>query len=326
MRRFSPALLAAALWTGGCGHVGDPLAPRANVPAKITDLAAVQRGSVLWVQFLLPPRTTEGIAITSPLDLDLRVGPGMEPFDLQKWLAQAEKFSQTLRGGVAIFKMPAAQWAGKEVLVAAKAIGINGKDAGWSPFVTVPIVAPPAAPQDVKVENTAQGASVSWSGAPGVFRILRKGPGEQSYTRMTDATQAPWTDTSTEFGKHYAYLVQRIEKLPGGKEAESDPAAEAAVDTVDKFPPTAPTGLHTTLAPGSIEITWAQNTESDLAGYRVYRSVNGAPFERIAEVSQIPAYSDHAVEAGKTYRYSVSAVDQSNNESGRSTPVEVAMQ
>ena len=36
----------------------------------------------------------------------------------------------------------------------------------------------------------------------------------------------------------------------------------------------------------------------------------------------IPSYSDHQVEHGKTYRYAVSAIDKSGNESARSGPVE----
>jgi fibronectin type 3 domain-containing protein len=48
--------------------------------------------------------------------------------------------------------------------------------------------------------------------------------------------------------------------------------------------------------------------------------------EKVADVSVVPSYSDRKVEAGKTYRYSVSAVDQAGNESPRSATVDVAMQ
>jgi hypothetical protein len=328
MRRFFPALLAAALWTGGCGHVGDPMAPRANVPGKITDLAAVQRGSLIYAQFSVPPRTTEGIAIATPLTFDLRAGPGVDPFKLEQWVAQTKQFAPfAVQGGLAVYHIPIDGWAGKEILLSARAIGTNGKDAGWSAFVTVPVVPPPAVPQLAEPEATAQGVRLTWSGPPGDVRIWRQGPDEKAFSRIADVQQPPpWTDTTAEFGKHYTYLVQSIVKLAGGKEAESDQSAEVGLTPIDKFPPAAPTGLHASLAPSSIEITWQQNTESDLAGYRLYRAVGDGAFERIAEVSQIPSYSDHAVEAGKTYRYAVSAIDQSGNESDRSAPVEVTMQ
>jgi fibronectin type 3 domain-containing protein len=84
-----------------------------------------------------------------------------------------------------------------------------------------------------------------------------------------------------------------------------------------------PGGLHAAAAPNSIELAWERNTEPDLAGYRLYRAAADGAFEKIAEVSQVPSYSDHKVEHGKTYRYAVSAVDQSGNESARSAVVEV---
>ena len=48
-------------------------------------------------------------------------------------------------------------------------------------------------------------------------------------------------------------------------------------------------------------------------------------FEKLADVSQLPAYSDRAVEAGKLYRYAISALDHSGNESGRSATVEAGL-
>ena len=42
-----------------------------------------------------------------------------------------------------------------------------------------------------------------------------------------------------------------------------------------------------------------------------------APFPEVGDLVETPAYSDHAVESGKRYRYAVSAVDQLGNESAR---------
>ena len=328
MRRFLPALLAAALWTGGCGHVGDPLVPRANVPGKINDLVALQRGATVYAQFSVPPRTTEGILITTPLVFDLRAGPGLAPFDMQKWADQARQFTNaTVQNGIARFEFPAAPWIGQDIVLAARSIGANRKEAPWSNLVTVPVVAAPARPQNLDGQATAQGVHLTWTAPPGAFRVyIPEYPGEKGVSRLADAAQSSYTDATAEFGKPYDYLVQRIVKLPGGKEVESDASNNCSITPKDTFPPAAPTGLHASVAPGSIEIAWQQNTEPDLAGYRVYRAIGNGPFERLAEVSQIPTYSDHAVEAGKTYRYAVTAIDQSDNESGRSAAIEVPMQ
>jgi fibronectin type 3 domain-containing protein len=91
----------------------------------------------------------------------------------------------------------------------------------------------------------------------------------------------------------------------------------------DKFPPSVPASITALSGPASIEVSWQRSPESDLQGYYVYRSVNGAPFERKGELIAVPAYSDRHVEHGKTYRYEISAVDKKNNESDKSAPAEV---
>jgi hypothetical protein len=47
------------LLTAGCGYIGQPLVPLANVPQRISDLAAVQRGSTIIAHFTIPTFTTE---------------------------------------------------------------------------------------------------------------------------------------------------------------------------------------------------------------------------------------------------------------------------
>ena len=66
-------------------------------------------------------------------------------------------------------------------------------------------------------------------------------------------------------------------------------------------------------------------TNSDFAGYNVYRSeANGGAGEKTvklnSELVKSPSYRDFAVASGKTYTYSVSAVDVHGNESQRSEP------
>ena len=141
-----------------------------------------------------------------------------------------------------------------------------------------------------------------------------------------ESAQSPWADASAEFGKMYVYRIQTIVKLTGNREAQSEPSEEVAITTVDTFPPAIPAGLRVTAAPNTIELSWDPDTDADLAGYRIYRATNGGPFEKIAEVSTLPTYSDKAVEHGKAYRYAITAFDQAGNESERSTPGEAMLE
>ena len=80
-------------------------------------------------------------------------------------------------------------------------------------------------------------------------------------------------------------------------------------DPPDSTPPAAPTGLAATAGVRSVSLDWADNSESDLGSYRVYRDgvQVGTP--------TASAFTDTGLTAGVTYRYRVTAVDSSLNES-----------
>ena len=68
-----------------------------------------------------------------------------------------------------------------------------------------------------------------------------------------------------------------------------------------------------------IDLLWAPVTDADLAGYNVYRRENEARAAKInGDLVKTPAFRDTAVTPGKSYAYSVSAVDERGNESPRS--------
>ena len=99
-----------------------------------------------------------------------------------------------------------------------------------------------------------------------------------------------------------------------------------AITPADIFPPAVPGALTAEPGVGAIELAWDRNAEPDFRGYNIYRSVEDGPFEKIASLIEAPAYSDRQVEAGKRYRYAVTAVDQVGNESERSTVAEATAQ
>jgi len=107
---------------------------------------------------------------------------------------------------------------------------------------------------------------------------------------------------------------------------------EIEVFVHDVFPPSVPTGLQA-VSSGTpqqpfIDLSWAPDTESDLAGYNVFRHEEGAaPVKINSDVVKAPTYRDTAVQPGRRYSYSVSAVDVRGNESERSAEAsEIALQ
>ena len=318
-------MAAAALLTTGCGYTGEPMPPLANIPTRVNDLAAIQRGSRIMVQFTVPARTTEDKAIKTPLKLDLRIGTAEPPFSQEVWAAHATLVpAGPVDNGVARYEIPAAAWTGKEATLAVRVLSARGKTLGWSNFVNLTVVAPPERPAELHAEATAQGVRLTWRAHGDSFRIYRR-TGSDVFAVVASVPQPSWTDSGAEFGTHYIYQVQTIVKAPNNTEAESEVSEEAGITPVDVFPPAMPAGLNAATAPNSIELSWEGDTEPDLAGYYVYRATGAGPFAKMGELVLVPSYSDRAVEHGKSYRYAVSAIDKTGNESARSGPVEATL-
>jgi hypothetical protein len=320
--RLLPAIVAG-LVLSGCGYIGDPLPPLANIPSRVTDLAAVQRGSRIIAHFTIPERTTEGFPIPRPLTFDLRAGLPTDPFEENEWASRARHIpAADITGPVATYEFSSAEWTGKDIVLGVRVIGGTGKQTSWSNWVVIHVVPSPSTPEVQTPVATANGVRLTWRAAGSNFRILRKVEGGE-YVVAGESTTPEWTDTAAEFGKRYAYIVQTVVKLGDNMEAESDLSAEATITPVDTFPPAVPKALRADAAPASIELAWERNTEPDLGGYRVYRAVGGGPMERLGEAPGAPTYSDRSVEHGKTYRYAVTSVDRAGNESAPSAAVEV---
>ena len=164
----------------------------------------------------------------------------------------------------------------------------------------------------------------------------------------TDVTKAKWKsalallapsdennyhDTVFDFGRIYAYIIRSV-VLVEGNPLESTDSAPAIVSPRDTFPPAAPQNLVAAVlsgaTPGSVlvDLSWSINLETDLAGYRVYRSEQQDTRGTLItpDLLLAPAYRDTSVEPGHRYWYCVTAVDRVGNESesGAAAEVDVA--
>ncbi len=86
-----------------------------------------------------------------------------------------------------------------------------------------------------------------------------------------------------------------------------------------------PAGVVTRVGDQSVVLHWEANTEPDLAGYRVYRSLtNGGPFTLLtSSLLTTRGYCDLSVINGQTNYYQVTAVNSSSQESSPSLTVAV---
>lgn len=93
--------------------------------------------------------------------------------------------------------------------------------------------------------------------------------------------------------------------------------------------PSAPTNLDGTSGDQEVALTWAANSEDDLAGYHLYRSTSNissiSGMDPINGSNLIPSaeFTDTNVENGTTYYYRLTAVDDNDNESSMSSQLEI---
>lgn len=139
-------------------------------------------------------------------------------------------------------------------------------------------------------------------------------------------------DATAHTGNGYRYTAQRVVSLTlSGHDLTigSVPTAPVSVEYRDVFPPPIPAGLVSAADTGSksIDLDWTPDVDPGLAGYIVYRRPAGSsqsPQQISPAGTPVTAsnYSDTTAQAGQRYAYSVSAIDNSGNESQRSAEVE----
>jgi hypothetical protein len=326
--RFLLPVTAGCL-LAGCGYVGEPLPPALNIPERVPDLRVVQRGGAIVADFTIPGLTTETLPMAEVGAVDLRAGtmPGSD-FNVNAWAESAKKYpSGERKAGPATFEIPAADWTGQEIAIAVRLQHPRGRFSAWSNIVALRVTPPVPPPTALRAESVAEGVRLTWSAAePSLeYRIYRREGSEKAPAAIGTSPKPEFLDPAVSYGKSYEYSVEALRKS-GEREAQSLPSSSVTVPREDHFAPSVPRGLTAVAGTGSIELAWPPSPEGDLAGYRIYRAAPGGDFTLIAEGGPAASYSDRGVEAGKVYRYAVSAVDQLHNESARSEVLEITAQ
>jgi hypothetical protein len=228
---------------------------------------------------------------------------------------------------------------------AVETLNTRGRSGGLSNQVQVPLAPTLPPPTDLSARVAAQGIVLTFTGvlheheAPELrhsYRIYREEKGSATpvlvgEVQLSTSAQAELVDHSFEWQKTYQYWVTVVTNvLRKGKpsaQVEGDNSVPITVPAIDVFPPAVPAGLQAVFSSVGqkpfVDLTWAPNTDPDLAGYNVYRREENGAWTRInSALVPTPAYRDGNVAAGRTYFYAVTAEDVHGNESARSQETE----
>ena len=344
-------LAVAALLLSACAAQGPPRPPRVEKPERITDLAVAQVGRTLELSFTLPALATDGEGLSKPLEIQIFRAvappgqkssvPAAEP---QPWvtLLPSELHCYALGAKIVypyrLSEQEFAQWLGASFAFTAGGLTrgfrhrpVSGDLSSPASATLLDVCAP--------VENLSGGTSehaleLSWSpptaslsGQPlrdlAGYRVFRSETQTGPFQLRGEATSASYHDTDFQFEHSYFYKV-RAAFRSGSQVAESEDSKIFAVTPHDIFPPAAPAGLSAISTAVGVELIWNANTESDLAGYYVYRREDaGAPQKLNTELVGTPLYRDDSAKPGHQYTYWITAVDLARNESAPSAETTV---
>jgi hypothetical protein len=159
---------------------------------------------------------------------------------------------------------------------------------------------------------------------------LPQGRPESHAALLASSESNNYRDTSFVFEHTYVYIVRSVIQVEGD-ELESSDSQPVTVTPHDTFPPAPPQGLVAALLPGLatgtvvVDLSWSINLETDLAGYRVYRTEQEGTRGQLVtpELLPTPAVRDRSVQPGHRYWYTVTALDRAGNESEPGAPVVV---
>lgn len=348
------ALGCALIFAGGCASPGSPQPPSLNLPRPVSDLRAQRVGDSVQLHWTMPVETTDGrlLAGAKKVTLCRRLAAGV--------CEQVKSFSEMPKVAIALEDaLPAAMVNGTPRLLTYEVQVLNAmeRSAGASNLALAASGPAPATVNGLAATVKEQGVLLRWSPAADAETeiLLRREwlqratqtaakkstnpfapkaePTEQMLRVHSDAGGT--LDASAAFGEQYSYTAQRVKRLTlAGQSVEvrSAPDAPVQVDVKDVFAPQPPQGLAVAEpvrgADGSyaVDLSWDANTEQDLAGYVVYRQDAGGDVRRVSNsLLPAPAFHDEWLKAGRSYMYSVSAVDKSGNESRRGAAVDVSV-
>jgi hypothetical protein len=349
-------VFALALWVActmaGCGAPAAPQPPSLNLPNPVLNLSAVRIGDSVRLAWTMPTRTTDHVALKHPITVQVCRsvdGGACAPVTTLNVAAGA--------AGAYADALPSDLSHGPGRLLRYEVALRNhaGKAAGPSNPAYSAAGACPATIAGLTGQVQRDGVVLSWTpaGEPGrsiLFRIERlqlTAPATEETRRSPLAAAIPAAaqtlavhaqegadpghaiDTSALFNQRYRYVLERVATLAfSGRSVEIQglPSEAIEVSTRDTFPPAVPQGLVAVAdtAAGAIDLSWMPDSDSDLAAYHVYRrdAQAGLPAQRIASVNLETSFRDTTAQPEHTYAYSVSAVDQSGNESNQSPEVE----
>ena len=330
-----------------CGKRRPPLPPVERIPQRTELLSGAQRGNQVILVWPAPRRNAGSGSVQSIRQVDVyRVAEKLdapaamteEEFAARAILVGSVTYEEIKKATDNLTYTDVLELAGEPARLryAVRYVNAAGQRAAFSNFLMIePAARVAEPPRNLKHDLSETAVTISWD-APeqnidgstpvnllgyNVYRV-NAAQNEAGKTPINQGlvTSTQYQDTTFRFGERYSYIVRSVSLGTLARQVESLNSAGVEAAPVDVYAPAAPIGLSVAGSPGRLSLFFAPNSESDLAGYLIYRSTDAnLPKNQWTLLTSAlltrTTFADENVDPGKTYYYYVIAVDTTGNKS-----------
>ena len=330
--RFLRAAQCGVLATliASCGSVGDPLPPLVRLPQPIEDLEGRQVAREIQIAWSWPLLTTEGMVARQVSGFTLwavdvpgfdRTLPAqtIDEYRREVLTVDEARLAGFEPGDRIDARVPLDDWTlGQDTILVMTAANRVGRHAGYSNQVRIQPLEPPERAVWERSSVQAEGVALAWLATDRAdeYAIDRAVGEDGTFAPLGRLAATEFLDRTVGWDQSYRYRVRPLRKSKAGW-IEGSASDIVTITPRDTFPPAPPEGLRAVRTAATVELSWLASPEQDVVGYRVYR--DGIA---ISEVAPGTTYSDAAAK-GVAHSFSVSALDNSDNESPPSPPITV---
>jgi len=357
MKKIFPFLIFVSLLIplASCGKKGPILPPLPKVIQEVEVFNISQRGGRLLLEWENPTAFADGSPLPEVSEVEIWLfevekegagnkKPARDEFEKVATLfvsLKQEEFSgfrfRTEEGSVRLvypFTLTKKHFQLDSLIFSLRVKAKRRRKSEFSPLLTVRPFLVSLPPREVKAAVFQDRIEVSWMPAErnldqsspasfigyNVYRAEGNAPPRHLNSQLIKDNK--YSDKDFLIGNVYRYII-RASATESSPFMESDNSEPLEVRAEDSFPPAVPSGLVSIVAGDFVSLTWDENSDEDLAGYRVWRRMEGKDEFVLLTPQTIAenAFNDTTVEKNKRYHYAVTALDTSGNESRKSESV-----
>lgn len=327
-----------------CGKRKPPLPPVPKVIQR-AEISGFQRGDRIIISWKMPEKNAPAADIQHIKRVDVYrlaerqnnpLSLNEEEFSARSIVIASVPVRDSDFGGSRMSYQDSLQFAGQpsRLRYAVRFVNGAGQKAPFSNFLVIePEAKVAAAPTSLSATVSQDAMLLKWNApdanADGTTPVNLRGyniyrsDSRNAAGKLLNKNAVPrseFADPTFEFDKEYFYFVRAVSAGTAGTPTESGESNIVEVKPKDTFRPSPPSSITIAASPDTISLFFPPNPESDVAGYKIFRSEDESlPKSEwkllTATLLDTTTFQDKQIEKGKTYFYYLIAVDKFGNAS-----------